>query len=173
MVSVSSARVIDGRDLMPLLRGTVEHSEHELLFHYCGIHLHAVRWHQKDSEYRTSLPRIRLNLWEGIFVWHIFFWDCSFPSSSKCKVVNNLLALPILYGTKRLFRASRHVACQAGYWSSGCVSPTSLSECKAWGVHALLVSWRSLCLSPLSVLLPYRGSKPWKPQICFSCLHKN
>ncbi|NWI62309.1 ARSD Arylsulfatase, partial [Todus mexicanus] len=42
-------RVIDGRDLMPLLRGTVEHSEHEFLFHYCGIHLHAARWHQKDS----------------------------------------------------------------------------------------------------------------------------
>ncbi|XP_075378858.1 arylsulfatase D-like isoform X1 [Mycteria americana] len=48
-VSIFSARVIDGRDLMPLLRGTVEHSEHEFLFHYCGIHLHAVRWHQKDS----------------------------------------------------------------------------------------------------------------------------
>ncbi|KAF1564073.1 Arylsulfatase D, partial [Eudyptes schlegeli] len=42
-------RVVDGRDLMPLLRGTVEHSEHEFLFHYCGVHLHAVRWHQKDS----------------------------------------------------------------------------------------------------------------------------
>ncbi|XP_072709160.1 arylsulfatase D-like isoform X4 [Ciconia boyciana] len=49
MVSIFSARVIDGRDLMPLLQGTVKHSEHEFLFHYCGIHLHAVRWHQKDS----------------------------------------------------------------------------------------------------------------------------
>uniref|UniRef100_A0A663M2S1 Arylsulfatase H-like n=1 Tax=Athene cunicularia TaxID=194338 RepID=A0A663M2S1_ATHCN len=42
-------RIIDGRDLMPLLQGTVDHSEHKFLFHYCGIHLHAVRWHQKDS----------------------------------------------------------------------------------------------------------------------------
>lgn len=72
MVSVFFARVIDGRDLMPLLRGTVEHSEHEFLFHYCGIYLHAVRWHQKDSEYRTSFPRIRWNLQEGMFVLHIF-----------------------------------------------------------------------------------------------------
>ncbi|XP_048790470.1 arylsulfatase D-like isoform X3 [Lagopus muta] len=46
---VPQDRVIDGRDLMPLLQGTVEHSEHKFLFHYCGTHLHAVRWHQKDS----------------------------------------------------------------------------------------------------------------------------
>ncbi|XP_013036077.3 arylsulfatase D-like isoform X3 [Anser cygnoides] len=46
---VPQDRVIDGRDLMPLLQGRVEHSEHEFLFHYCGIHLHAVRWYQKDS----------------------------------------------------------------------------------------------------------------------------
>lgn len=68
MVSIFPARVIDGRDLMPLLQGTVEHSEHEFLFHYCGIHLHAVRWHQKDSECRTSFTRIRFNVWEGTFV---------------------------------------------------------------------------------------------------------
>ncbi|XP_036603785.1 arylsulfatase D-like isoform X2 [Trichosurus vulpecula] len=42
-------RVIDGHDLIPLLQGTVKHSEHHFLFHYCGIHLHAARWHQKDS----------------------------------------------------------------------------------------------------------------------------
>ncbi|XP_017926471.3 arylsulfatase D [Manacus vitellinus] len=47
--AVPQDRIIDGRDLMPLLRGMVAHSEHEFLFHYCGIHLHAVRWHQKDS----------------------------------------------------------------------------------------------------------------------------
>ncbi|XP_012662600.1 arylsulfatase H [Otolemur garnettii] len=41
-------RVIDGRNLMPLLEGRVSHSDHEFLFHYCGIHLHTVRWHQKD-----------------------------------------------------------------------------------------------------------------------------
>lgn len=85
MVSVFIARVIDGRDLMPLLRGTVEHSEHEFLFHYCGIHLHAVRWHQKDSEYRTSFLRIR---GDNIYLTHSF-WDCSFPSSSRCKVAKN------------------------------------------------------------------------------------
>ncbi|NXI59959.1 ARSD Arylsulfatase, partial [Chloroceryle aenea] len=42
-------RVIDGRNLMPLLQGRAQKSEHEFLFHYCGSYLHAVRWHQKDS----------------------------------------------------------------------------------------------------------------------------
>ncbi|XP_006877302.1 PREDICTED: arylsulfatase H [Chrysochloris asiatica] len=41
-------RVIDGRNLMPLLEGRVSHSDHEFLFHYCGIYLHTVRWHQRD-----------------------------------------------------------------------------------------------------------------------------
>ncbi|XP_069492834.1 arylsulfatase D-like isoform X2 [Ambystoma mexicanum] len=47
-------RIIDGKDLMPLLQGKVPHSEHEFLFHYCGIYLHAVRWHQKDREARSE-----------------------------------------------------------------------------------------------------------------------
>ncbi|XP_049993122.1 arylsulfatase H isoform X2 [Alexandromys fortis] len=41
-------RVIDGQNLMPLLEGHVQHSDHEFLFHYCGIFLHSVRWHQRD-----------------------------------------------------------------------------------------------------------------------------
>ncbi|XP_040517039.1 arylsulfatase H isoform X2 [Gallus gallus] len=45
---VPQDRVIDGRTLLPLLQGTVQHSEHEFMFHYCGVVLHAVRWHQKD-----------------------------------------------------------------------------------------------------------------------------
>lgn len=43
-------RVIDGQNLMPLLQGLVQHSEHEFMFHYCGIYLHAVRWYEKDSK---------------------------------------------------------------------------------------------------------------------------
>ncbi|XP_036996529.2 arylsulfatase F [Artibeus jamaicensis] len=48
--TVPQDRVIDGRNLMPLLRGEVVHSEHEFLFHYCDAYLHAVRWHPVDSE---------------------------------------------------------------------------------------------------------------------------
>uniref|UniRef100_H3AA90 Arylsulfatase D n=1 Tax=Latimeria chalumnae TaxID=7897 RepID=H3AA90_LATCH len=42
-------RIIDGRNLMPLIEGKVQQSDHEFMFHYCGIYLHAVRWQPKDS----------------------------------------------------------------------------------------------------------------------------
>ncbi|XP_053772973.2 steryl-sulfatase isoform X2 [Desmodus rotundus] len=42
-------RVIDGRDLMPLLQSKSRHSEHEFLFHYCNFYLNAVRWHPRNS----------------------------------------------------------------------------------------------------------------------------
>uniref|UniRef100_F7IM35 Sulfatase N-terminal domain-containing protein n=1 Tax=Callithrix jacchus TaxID=9483 RepID=F7IM35_CALJA len=41
-------RVTDGQNIMPLLEGRASHSHHEFLFHYCGVYLHTVRWHQKD-----------------------------------------------------------------------------------------------------------------------------
>ncbi|XP_043849376.1 arylsulfatase F [Dromiciops gliroides] len=43
-------RVIDGKDLMPLLKGEVQQSEHEFMYHYCGPFLHAVRWHPRNSD---------------------------------------------------------------------------------------------------------------------------
>uniref|UniRef100_A0A671E6B5 Arylsulfatase F n=1 Tax=Rhinolophus ferrumequinum TaxID=59479 RepID=A0A671E6B5_RHIFE len=48
--TVPQDRVIDGQNLMPLLQGAVQHSEHEFLFHYCGVYLHAARWNPKDSQ---------------------------------------------------------------------------------------------------------------------------
>ncbi|GAB1298582.1 Steryl-sulfatase [Apodemus speciosus] len=42
-------RVIDGRDLLPLLRGETPRSAHDFLFHYCGDVLHAARWVQRES----------------------------------------------------------------------------------------------------------------------------
>ncbi|XP_045852257.1 steryl-sulfatase-like isoform X2 [Meles meles] len=42
-------RIIDGRDLMPLLQGKTQHSDHEFLFHYCNFYLNAVRWRPRNS----------------------------------------------------------------------------------------------------------------------------
>ncbi|KAM6151445.1 steryl-sulfatase [Rhynchocyon petersi] len=42
-------RIIDGRDLMPLLQGKSQQSDHEFLFHYCNAYLNAVRWHPRNS----------------------------------------------------------------------------------------------------------------------------
>ncbi|XP_074848567.1 arylsulfatase D-like [Carettochelys insculpta] len=61
--TVPQDRAIDGQNLMPLLQGTVQHSEHEFLFHYCGSYLHAVRWHQKESR----------ALWKAHYVTPIFY----------------------------------------------------------------------------------------------------
>ncbi|MGH0174700.1 UNVERIFIED_CONTAM: hypothetical protein FKN15_068986 [Acipenser sinensis] len=43
-------RIIDGHDLMPLMEDKVLRSEHEFMFHYCGIYLNAVRWHPQNSD---------------------------------------------------------------------------------------------------------------------------
>ncbi|XP_062982405.1 arylsulfatase H-like [Elgaria multicarinata webbii] len=47
--SLPQDRVIDGRNQIALLQGKVQRSEHQFMFHYCGSHLHAARWHQKES----------------------------------------------------------------------------------------------------------------------------
>uniref|UniRef100_A0A8D2GLI6 Steryl-sulfatase n=1 Tax=Urocitellus parryii TaxID=9999 RepID=A0A8D2GLI6_UROPR len=47
---VPQDRVIDGRDLLPLLLGTAQHSDHEFLLHYCQRFLHAARWQQRDQD---------------------------------------------------------------------------------------------------------------------------
>lgn len=43
-------RVIDGHNLMDLLNGRVERSNHEFLFHYCNSYLNAIRWHPRNSK---------------------------------------------------------------------------------------------------------------------------
>ena len=44
-------RVIDGRDLLPLLiTNQTQQSSHEFIFHYCGNQVHAVRYHPKNSD---------------------------------------------------------------------------------------------------------------------------
>lgn len=51
---VCPRRIIDGRDLMPLLRGTRMRSDHEFLFHYCNAYLNAVRWRPRDGEHMRT-----------------------------------------------------------------------------------------------------------------------
>ncbi|MEJ1288901.1 hypothetical protein NN561_019937 [Cricetulus griseus] len=42
-------RIIDGRDLMPLLQRQTPRSAHEFLFHYCNAYLNAVRWSPRNG----------------------------------------------------------------------------------------------------------------------------
>uniref|UniRef100_H3DGA5 Arylsulfatase H n=1 Tax=Tetraodon nigroviridis TaxID=99883 RepID=H3DGA5_TETNG len=64
------SRHLDGHDLMPLLEGKVERSEHEFMFHYCGIYLHAVRWHPPGSD--------------SVFKVHFFTPNFSPPGAGGC-----------------------------------------------------------------------------------------
>lgn len=43
-VSLPSDRVIDGRDILPLLKGDRSVSPHKFMFHYCGDRLEAARY---------------------------------------------------------------------------------------------------------------------------------
>ncbi|XP_071069036.1 arylsulfatase L-like isoform X2 [Dasypus novemcinctus] len=59
---VPQDRVIDGRDLLPLLQGAAQRSGHEFLLHYCQGFLHAARWH----------PRTGGRLWKVHYMSPIF-----------------------------------------------------------------------------------------------------
>uniref|UniRef100_A0A3B4X0G4 Arylsulfatase D n=1 Tax=Seriola lalandi dorsalis TaxID=1841481 RepID=A0A3B4X0G4_SERLL len=63
-------RHLDGYNLMPLLEGKVERSDHEFMFHYCGIYLNAVRWHPPGSD--------------SIFKVHFFTPNFSPPGAGGC-----------------------------------------------------------------------------------------
>ncbi|XP_024142000.1 arylsulfatase D [Oryzias melastigma] len=63
-------REIDGYNLMPLLEGKAVQSEHEFMFHYCGIYLNAVRWHPLGSD--------------SVFKVHFFTPNFSPPGAGGC-----------------------------------------------------------------------------------------
>ncbi|XP_062940174.1 steryl-sulfatase [Cynocephalus volans] len=70
-------RIIDGHDLMPLLQGKRQRSDHEFLFHYCNAYLNAVRWHPRNS---TSIwkaffftPKFTPEGANGCFSTHVCF----------------------------------------------------------------------------------------------------
>lgn len=53
---------------MPLLEGKVERSDHEFMFHYCGVYLNAVRWHPPGSKFIHTAQ---------IFSTHLLKWGCA------------------------------------------------------------------------------------------------
>ncbi|RVE64419.1 hypothetical protein OJAV_G00125640 [Oryzias javanicus] len=63
-------REIDGYNLMPLLEGKAAQSEHEFMFHYCGVYLNAVRWHPPGSD--------------SVFKVHFFTPNFSPPGAGGC-----------------------------------------------------------------------------------------
>lgn len=70
-------RILDGHDLLPLLEGKTKRSQHEFMFHYCGVHLNAVRWHPPGSEYTHSCTHTHIHTYiKGLMFLRGFF--CNF-----------------------------------------------------------------------------------------------
>lgn len=69
-------RKIDGHDLMDLLEGRVEMSNHEFLFHYCGSYLNAVRWRPQNSKSVHLPSRIQRSL--AVYTVHARYMCCVF-----------------------------------------------------------------------------------------------
>uniref|UniRef100_A0A3B5A950 Arylsulfatase D-like n=1 Tax=Stegastes partitus TaxID=144197 RepID=A0A3B5A950_9TELE len=63
-------RQLDGYNLMPLLEGKVGRSEHEFMFHYCGVYLNAVRWRPPAGD--------------SVFKVHFFTPNFSPPGAGGC-----------------------------------------------------------------------------------------
>ncbi|KAK0156155.1 Steryl-sulfatase [Merluccius polli] len=63
-------RPLDGYNLMPLLEGSSDRSQHQFMFHYCGVYLNAVRWHPPGSD--------------SIFKVHYFTPNFSPPGTGGC-----------------------------------------------------------------------------------------
>ncbi|XP_071963008.1 steryl-sulfatase-like isoform X1 [Antedon mediterranea] len=63
-VPVPSDRVIDGKDLLPLLNEKNKTSPHDFMFHYCGGYLHGVRYIPKtgDKVYKVMMTTTKLNV---------------------------------------------------------------------------------------------------------------
>ncbi|XP_010878428.1 arylsulfatase D isoform X1 [Esox lucius] len=81
--STHSHRLLDGYNLMPVLEGRTDRSQHEFMFHYCGAYLNAVRWHPPGSE--------------SVYKVHFFTPNFSPPGAGGC------------YKTKLCFCDGHHV----------------------------------------------------------------
>ncbi|XP_045187272.2 arylsulfatase H-like [Mercenaria mercenaria] len=86
-VEIPSDRQIDGRDILPLLKGDVSVSPHEFMFHYCGNRLQAARYRPRDGKITWKLVTHEPNYIPGKNV-------CLFACSCNLDVT---LATPKLY----------------------------------------------------------------------------
>ena len=51
-------RVMDGRNILPLLGGAEVTSPHDFLFHYCDEYVHAVRYRPNEGETVTFAKKV-------------------------------------------------------------------------------------------------------------------
>nr|XP_027198407.1 steryl-sulfatase-like [Dermatophagoides pteronyssinus] len=70
-LTLPTDRILDGRNIFPLLTGENHTSPHNFLFHYCGIYLHGVRYIEDNDH-----------------VWKVYFYQPKYkPQEDKCLFV--------------------------------------------------------------------------------------
>lgn len=71
-VTLPNDRVLDGKDILPLLKGETMISPHEFLFHYCGDKLHAVRYRPRTGNDNKMLHVSEIQLHVLLFIFTYF-----------------------------------------------------------------------------------------------------
>ncbi|OTF72177.1 hypothetical protein BLA29_002771 [Euroglyphus maynei] len=70
-LTLPNDRIIDGRNIFPLLKGEKQTSPHDFLFHYCGVYLHGVRYIEDNDH-----------------VWKVYYYTPRYkPNEDKCLFV--------------------------------------------------------------------------------------
>ena len=49
-VSTPTYKILDGKDILPLLKGEDKITPHEIMFHYCGSYLHSARYRPRTGK---------------------------------------------------------------------------------------------------------------------------
>lgn len=69
-VTVPTDIHIDGRNILPLVRGETSISPHDFMFHYCGEFIHAVRYRPRTGTLSDLHPV--LTLFQYLLIYSIF-----------------------------------------------------------------------------------------------------
>ncbi|KAM6945345.1 steryl-sulfatase [Aplochiton taeniatus] len=168
-------RVIDGRDLMPLLQDRTERSEHQFLFHYCNAYLNAVRWHPADS---TSIwkaffftPDFYPENETACFHTHACFCTADYVTYHDPPLLFDLSkdpseARPLTPDTEPAFRSVLAAMAGAVERHAASVAP-AVNQMSAW--NQVWKPWLQPCCSSIAQLcgcqredLGGSGASPWE-----------
>ncbi|XP_028998698.1 steryl-sulfatase [Betta splendens] len=156
--SIPQDRVIDGHDLMDLLQGRADRSEHEFLFHYCNSYLNAVRWQPRNSSsvwkafYFT--PNFHPENGTGCFHTHICFCSAAYVTHHDPPLLFDLTrdpseSAPLSPATEPAFHAILGAMAEAAERHRRSVEPVQ-SQLSPWNV--LWKPWLQPCCSSLARL---------------------
>lgn len=64
-VATPTYKILDGKDILPLLKGDEKITPHEVMFHYCGSYLHSARYRPRTGSAVYKVHYITPKLTEG------------------------------------------------------------------------------------------------------------